>query len=164
MTRVYRSSTCERSRAWAALTVDGELSLLEHRLLESHLARCPVCAAFAADVGGVTAALRSQPLEVPSSAVMTPLRQKRRRKARRLPAAGKAAAFAAVAVGAFSVGSLTSSEVTDSSRLRPVIVDGATAAAAQAEPDELRTYRHALLLEEAGVTPVATKQTGLQPL
>jgi anti-sigma factor RsiW len=163
VTPVYRSGTCERSRAWAAFSVDEELSLLERRLLDAHLARCAECATFAADVVAATEALRGQPLEsAPARVALSGHRT--RRAAKRLPLAGKAAAVAAVAVGAFSFGSLSSPDTPDATQLRPVIIDGATAAAAQAEPEELRTYRHALLLEEAGATPVAAGRTGPQPL
>lgn len=158
---MYRSSTCERSRTWAALAPDGELSQLERRLLDAHLARCPSCAAFASDVTAVTETLRSAPTAPP--AALRPVTVGRQTTwVKRVPLAGKVAAVAAVAIGSFSFGSLSASDVRDSSPLRPVIVDGATAASAQAEPKELRTYRHALLLEESAKTPA--ERPGVQEM
>ena len=37
------SVLCERSREWISLRLDGELSELAEKMLESHLARCAAC-------------------------------------------------------------------------------------------------------------------------
>ena len=58
-----RSIVCERVRAQVSLGLDGELSELELRMVESHVARCAECAAYEADVVAVTSALREAPLE-----------------------------------------------------------------------------------------------------
>ena len=60
--------SCDRARAWVSLRLDGELSELEGFMLESHLARCEACRAFAADTVGFTTALRTAPLEPPRAA------------------------------------------------------------------------------------------------
>jgi predicted anti-sigma-YlaC factor YlaD len=164
VTRVYHSRTCERSREWATLAVDGELSHLEQRLLDAHLARCASCATFATDVAAATEALRAEPLEFPPAAVALPTGFQRRRPSRLPMVAGRAAAVAAVAVGAFSVGTLSSSDPRDPEPLRPLIVDGATAESAQAEPEQLRAYRHTVLLEESSSVPPPNEHTGPQAL
>jgi anti-sigma factor RsiW len=162
---MYHSTTCDRSREWAAFALDGELSLLEERLLDAHLARCAECERFARDIGSVTEALRAEPLEYPASAIALPTGARGRRiSSWRLATAGKAAAVAAVAVGAFSVGTHSSSDVREVTPPRPVIVDGATATSAQDEPEELRAYRYIALLEEKNGPGVpAPERTGPQP-
>jgi predicted anti-sigma-YlaC factor YlaD len=54
---------CERIRAQISLELDGELSELERRMLETHLLRCPACGAYSADVTDFTTMLRNAPLE-----------------------------------------------------------------------------------------------------
>ena len=44
------SVLCERSREWISLRLDGELSELAEKMLESHLARCAACRTFESDV------------------------------------------------------------------------------------------------------------------
>ncbi len=73
--------TCERSREWASLRLDSELSELEQALLDAHLARCESCAAYASAIGAATSALRStppvrlrEPILLPSRRRMLPLR------------------------------------------------------------------------------------------
>lgn len=58
-----RSIVCDRVRAQISLGLDGELSELESRMLEAHVARCEECAAYEADVVSLTALLREAPLE-----------------------------------------------------------------------------------------------------
>jgi predicted anti-sigma-YlaC factor YlaD len=89
--------TCERARQWASLRLDGELSELEHALLEAHVDSCRECAGFIADVDALTSRLRSAEPAHPSQAFEVP-RRRRSVRARALPAAA-AAAVAAVAVG-----------------------------------------------------------------
>ncbi|OFW74425.1 MAG: hypothetical protein A2Y55_08195 [Actinobacteria bacterium RBG_16_68_12] len=61
---------CERVRAQVSLQLDGELSELERRMNESHLARCPECSAFERDVAMLTQSLRDAPLERPRDPVV----------------------------------------------------------------------------------------------
>lgn len=60
---MVRPVVCERVRAQTSLRLDGELSELERRLMESHLTRCPECGAFEQDVARLTQSLRDAPLE-----------------------------------------------------------------------------------------------------
>jgi anti-sigma factor RsiW len=48
-------------REQVSLELDGELSQLEQRMLETHLERCPRCAAYATDVRDFTERMRSAP-------------------------------------------------------------------------------------------------------
>lgn len=97
-----RSATCDRARAWTSRRSDGELSEFECALLDAHLARCPACATFAADVGSITNALRSAPLVTLSRPVDIAAR---RRRSYRLPttAAASAAAVIVTLAGAFAM-------------------------------------------------------------
>jgi anti-sigma factor RsiW len=54
---------CERVRAQVSIELDGELSELERRMLDSHLASCLSCRNYAADVVAFTTELRNAPLE-----------------------------------------------------------------------------------------------------
>ena len=99
MNAVPRSVVCDRVRAQVSLGLDGELSQLESRMLESHLARCPECAAFEADVVAVTRELRAAPLEPLANPVV--IRQPRRVSAARMHI-GVAAALAVAVLGALS--------------------------------------------------------------
>ena len=87
---------CDRARAWVSLKLDGELSELEGFMLESHLARCEACRAFAADAVGFTTALRTAPLEPLERPVSLPAG---RRSMRRAVQFGAAAALVATSVG-----------------------------------------------------------------
>jgi anti-sigma factor RsiW len=60
---VLQSVVCERVRSSISLEIDGELSELERRMVAAHLARCPDCQEFKADVLGFTYELRAAPLE-----------------------------------------------------------------------------------------------------
>lgn len=88
--------SCDRARAWVSLRLDGELSELEGFMLESHLARCEACRAFAADTVGFTSALRTASLEPLERPVSLPAG---RRSMRRAVQFGAAAALVAASVG-----------------------------------------------------------------
>jgi predicted anti-sigma-YlaC factor YlaD len=60
---VVRPVVCERVRAQISLRLDGELSELERRMMESHLIRCPSCGAFEREVTRLTQSLRDAPHE-----------------------------------------------------------------------------------------------------
>src|SRR5262245_36896925 len=53
---------CARSRFWASLRIDGELSELEGALLDAHLARCDECRAAADGFASASSMLRAAPL------------------------------------------------------------------------------------------------------
>ena len=101
------SPICERARKGVSLRVDDELSELESALLDAHLVRCAGCRQFAFDAGAFTAALRSQPLEMPQTIVM-PLRR-RRARGRTLEVAAAALVVATVGFAALT-SSLNTSE------------------------------------------------------
>ena len=99
----YRHSipkVCERARTYASLRLDGELSDFEHALLESHLAGCGACRAFAADVTALTGELRSARYERLERPLQLPVRV--RAGLRRLQV-GAAAAVLVTVIGAGSL-------------------------------------------------------------
>jgi hypothetical protein len=98
MNRRHRGVLCDRAQAWAALAPDGELSELEHKLLDAHLARCHACEAFAADVVSVADALRAEPLQTLSHPLTIPT-WRRSGSFARLRTVGAAAAVALMAIG-----------------------------------------------------------------
>jgi len=87
---------CERVRAQISLRLDGELSELERRMMESHITRCPACGAFEQDVAKLTQSLRDAPLERPRNPVVV---QAPRRVSFARIQGGVAAAVAVVAFG-----------------------------------------------------------------
>lgn len=97
-----RRSVCTRSREWASLRLDGELSMLERRMLDGHLDRCPDCSAFAEHVAAVSGLMRESALEAPAHTVdVSVFRRSRRVRATRTTLRSAAAAAAvACAVGA----------------------------------------------------------------
>jgi anti-sigma factor RsiW len=98
MTRFPRGVLCERARSWAALAPDGELSELERKLLDSHLARCASCGRFALQVAALAAELREAALQPLPRPVALPVWH-RRRAWGGVRAAGAAAAVAVMALG-----------------------------------------------------------------
>jgi anti-sigma factor RsiW len=118
---------CDRSRAWVSLRLDGEISELEGFMLESHLARCEACRAFAAEAVGFTTRLRTAELEPLERPVSLPVA---RRSARRAVQFGAAAALVAASVG---LGSLFGAVGTGRSHAptRPRLNDGEPAAVTQ---------------------------------
>ena len=87
---------CERSREWISLRLDGELSELAEKMLESHLARCAGCRAFESDAAIATRLVRTSPLERLEQPIVLP---RGRRLALVRPAGAVAATVAAVALG-----------------------------------------------------------------
>src|SRR4051812_39020637 len=102
---------CARASEWVSLRLDGQLSEFEELLLEAHLERCPDCRAYAANVDGLTRALRATPLEQPSTTFETP----RRTRARTVGLRAVSAAAAVAVVGLSGIVSLQLS----ASRARP---------------------------------------------
>ena len=90
------SVLCERSRAWISLRLDGELSELAEKMLESHLARCAGCDAFESDLAATTGLVRTTPLELLEQPIALP---RGRRLALVRPVSAVAATAAAVALG-----------------------------------------------------------------
>ena len=92
-----RSIVCDRVRAQISLALDGELSELESRMLESHIARCEECAAYEADVVSLTTSLREAPLEPLERPIV--LRRPSRRVSVARMQVGVAAALAVAVLG-----------------------------------------------------------------
>jgi|SRR5436190_5082415 len=102
------SFLCERGREWVSLRLDGELSELAQKMLDSHLARCADCRAFEEQVSGLAVQLRAAPLEELERPIE--IVHRRRRTPMRVWSLGAAAAsVAAVAVGVVGFMSLPSS-------------------------------------------------------
>lgn len=99
MSSTTRQSPCERTRAWAALAPDGELSELERRLLDAHVARCAPCRLFAADVAAIALELRAASLHRPALRLALPPVHVRRSLYARVRVVGAVAAVAAMAFG-----------------------------------------------------------------
>ena len=53
------SFLCDRGREWISLRLDGELSELAQKMLDSHLVRCEDCRDFEDQVSGIALQLRS---------------------------------------------------------------------------------------------------------
>ena len=96
MSAAYPLTVCARVREQVSLELDGELSHLEQRMLDTHLDRCARCAAYAADVRDVTERIRSAPLAVMQRPVV--VRRRGHLTTMRLQV-GVAAAFAIAALG-----------------------------------------------------------------
>jgi predicted anti-sigma-YlaC factor YlaD len=91
--------TCERSREWASLRLDSELSELEQALLEAHLARCESCATYARAIDSATVAMRSARLVRLSEPIALPVRRRHAFSSRAVQAVTATAAAVACAVG-----------------------------------------------------------------
>ncbi|MBA2642043.1 MAG: zf-HC2 domain-containing protein [Actinobacteria bacterium] len=100
MSVVPGSIVCDRVRAQISLRLDGELSQLESRMLESHLARCAECSMYDTRVGAVTAELRAAPLESLEHPIV--IRRPRRQVSLARVQIGVAAALAVAVLGAIS--------------------------------------------------------------
>jgi anti-sigma factor RsiW len=94
-----RESRCERTRAWAALAPDGELAVLERRLLDAHLANCTACRSFADDVAAIAAELRAAAAERSRRRLTMPVAPLRRSAGARVRAVASVAAVATMALG-----------------------------------------------------------------
>ncbi len=164
MKDVVRTSVCERARTWVSLSLDGELSELERRLLDAHIGHCPACSSFAAELEGVVEALRSTPLTpVPVGATSSGWR---RRTITPVRVAGRAAAVAAAVAAGLAMFSLGAESVQPGDPVgttSPIIVDATSLSDTMLEIDQLRDVRRAQLLS---VEPVAKgdEHSGTQPL
>jgi hypothetical protein len=138
--------------------------MLELRLLQAHTDRCPSCARVAADIGGISEAIRSAPLEVPSARVALPVEPRRSIRDRVPPvhALSRIAAVAAVGLFAFTMGSRSSDQVT--SALPPIVIDETTLPSAEADLAELRAFRRDALLSQTSLGRRAGVRSGPQAL
>jgi len=90
---------CERSREWASLRLDGELSELERALLDAHTRNCDACAEYVAELGAFTTAIRSAELEQLPRPVALPLRRSFAWATRAFQAGAATAAVLAITAG-----------------------------------------------------------------
>jgi anti-sigma factor RsiW len=97
MTRRIPSRACDRARAHISAQLDGELSEFEHARLTLHLAGCPACRAYEADVATVTGLVRAAPLEPLEFPISLPGR--RRSGFRQFELAAAVALAVAIGVG-----------------------------------------------------------------
>ncbi len=140
--------------------------MLEVRLLDAHLERCPSCARVAADIGAITTELRAAPLERPSTPTLVP-RQRRRRAFGRVDGVRTVGRLAAVAVGgllAFTIGSQSADVSVGTATPSPIVIDAVDLASVDAEPTEFRAYRRAALLDATAASPAVGKHPGSQPM
>ena len=93
--------SCERVREQLSIAQDGELSQLEAAHLDAHLARCPSCQAFGAEIGAVTRVIRTTPLEEPTFPIVIPGRNRATRRAFQVTAA--AAVVLAAGIGSLDL-------------------------------------------------------------
>ena len=99
-----RAERCERARQWVSLALDGELSELEHALLDAHVGQCEDCRAFQEETASSTHLLRTAGLAELRAPIALP------RRVRRTPVRTvQVGIAAAVAVAAIGLGSVVSS-------------------------------------------------------
>jgi predicted anti-sigma-YlaC factor YlaD len=135
---------CERGREWISLRLDGELSELAQKMLDSHLARCPECREFEQQVSAIALQLRAAPLEQVERPVE--IVGGRFRVPARLWSLGAAAAsVAAAAVGVVGFINLGSSSPLQAGSAPLVVV------AQPSGNEDLRTFRE---MRAAGLKPV----------
>lgn len=160
MTRFSRGVLCERARSWAALAPDNELSELERKLLDAHLARCGGCSSFAERVAAVAEALRREALQQPSYPVAVPS-WRRRTVYARVRTIGAAAAVAAMALGVAARAPLPSDNHQDGFQVPRVVLSGFDERREQDEMRDLR--RNQILISSGAVAPTALRHFGDQP-
>ena len=136
------SFLCERGREWVSLRLDGELSELAQKMLDSHLARCAECKAFEQQVSEVARQLRTAPVGQLERPIEIPHRR-RGVPVRVLSMGAAAASVAAAAVGVVGFLSLPSSS---SLQAAPLIV-----AAQPSGNEDLRAFRE---MRAAGLKPI----------
>jgi len=142
MTRFPKGVLCERARSWAALAPDNELSELERKLLDAHLARCAGCARFAVRVAAVAEVLRNEQLQSLTYPVSVPL-WRRRTAFARVRTVSAAAAVAAMALGVAARAPLPSDGRSEALRLPSYVPAGLDE---QVERDEMRDLRRTMLI------------------
>lgn len=157
MASVQNRLLCERARSWAALAPDHELSELEDKLLDSHLARCATCSEFASQVAAVTGALRSEPLQPLTYPISVPS-WRRRAAFARIRTVTAAAAVAAMAIGIAARAPLPSDGHHEAFRSPGFVPSGPEE---RAELDEMRDLRRTILIAVDDST--ASRHFGDQP-
>jgi predicted anti-sigma-YlaC factor YlaD len=124
MTRRIPSRACDRARAHISARLDGELTEFERARLTLHLAGCPACRAYEADVVAVTEMVRVTPLEPLEFPISLPRR--RRSAFRQFELAAAVALAAAIGLGSMfsALGTSRSSALFGSAQTaRPAYFD-----------------------------------------
>ena len=158
MTGPTRQNRCDRARVWAAQAPDGELAVLERRLLDAHLGHCAACRGFAARVAEVAAELRAAADERPVRRFVLPATKIRRSAAIRIRGVASMAAVAAMTLGI----AVQAPFVSDGQRpaaprdIAPAEVD-------DAELHTLRLLRQEALLNRASYPDRHSGTFGTQP-
>jgi predicted anti-sigma-YlaC factor YlaD len=155
---VVRGSRCERARAWAALEPDGELGVLERRLLDAHLVNCAACHCFATLVADIAAELRAAAAERPSRRVVLPAAPVRRSVYLRLRNAGSLAAVAAMALAIAAQSPLPADH-----KRRAGPSEAAPAGVDDAKQRTLRLLRREAVLAAPGYPDRPARAFGNQP-
>lgn len=154
----HRLAPCERARSWAALAPDAELSELEQRLLDVHVARCGGCRRFSTQVAVLAAELRAAALQRPPHPVA--VRAWRRRPANaRARMVGAAAAVAVIALGMPARAPLSGGE--QSALQLPRALD--RSASDEAEHQALRNFRRQALVAALQTRDRPGRHFGDQP-
>ena len=135
---------CERGREWISLRLDGELSELAQKMLDSHLARCSECREFEQQVSGIALQLRAAPLEQLERPVEI-VGRRFRVPARVWSLGAAAASVAAAAVGVLGFVNLPSSSPLQAGSAPLVVV------AQPSGNEDLRSFRE---MRAAGLKPV----------
>jgi anti-sigma factor RsiW len=140
--------------------------MLELRLLQAHVERCPACARVAADIEAISAAIRSAPLEPPPAQIALPVLRRRSvlRRVSGVNVAGRLAAVAAVGLFAVFMGSWSSDRIVEITPVKPIVIDETSLESVDEEPVELRVYRRAALISGTPAAPRVAKRPGTQPL
>ncbi len=139
------STACDRTRGYVSASLDGELSQVEGARLETHLASCAACRAYAADVAESSRLLRETALEELDFPIVLPRR--RLAVARKLQVAAAAAAIAA-AVGLSTVVGTTSQSGRPSTSAAPL---GAQSVSLRFPEGELKMLHRASLRNQLSV-------------
>ena len=144
--------------SWAALAPDGELSELEQKLLDSHLARCGACSQFAVEVATLAVELRAAALQPLPRPVVLPVWHRRRAYAG-MRAVGAAAAVAVMALGIASRSPLSNGERQSVQLPRVVDFSGGD----QAEIQTLRSQRSEAIAAARAARTRPARHFGNQP-
>jgi len=111
---------CADALASLSLSLDQELSPLEHRKLERHLLGCPDCRRKGASVEAITLALRDLPPEAPAVSFLPHLPWRRR------VARNSLSATAAVIVASLGLVALQGSVGASSGDMNPALTVSST--------------------------------------
>jgi anti-sigma factor RsiW len=129
MASTATSLFCERARTQLSARLDSELTELEDAELRRHLAACPSCRAYEAEIGAFSSALRDAPLEEPEFPIFIP---RTRRIAPRIQVGAAAAVAVATVVFASLSGALNERQIAspvhflNASASRPAYLDSAS--------------------------------------